>query len=223
MKPFSSQLTQSTTKLTLSIIVAPLVLLTAGWWIAIQGDPTDRFEAYKKALSVSDWETTLEMSDENTQVYLKNLAGWISDNTVELNHLDAFEQYLVLTSRFELRGKSVATIEPSELLGVWMTALDMRPELIRSKMMNQYYFGDVAVAQLFNSKTHSNTGKKIRFSYESEWKVDAMGLMEAFYEASAYGISDRAIRENFTGYTDKGYLSRHPKSLDPRMPERHTL
>ena len=191
--------------------------------MAIQGDPGDTFEDYQAALSISDWETTLAVSDGNTHNYLETLTGWILDSTADVDRLDAFEQFLVTSSRHELLRKNRNTVEPTELLGIWMNALEMRPELIRAEMRNQYYFGGVAIAQLFNSKTHSNTGKKIRFIYESGWRIDAMGLMEAFYDASAYGLGDKFLTESPTTYSERGYLSRHPQMPDNPYPERLTL
>ena len=222
MKPFSSHLTHSNLKPTLLMVAIPFVALSVGLGWIVQDSPSTAFKNYQKALSTSDWEEALAISDQNSFEYLDSLREWIGkDDRDELLGLGAFEQFLVLRARFEIEKKGLENIDDAELLGIWMKALDVRSKLIKTKIMNQYYFGNTAIGQLFNTKTHTNTGMKFRLVNESGWKVDTIALMRGFYMASGcLGTFEDSLDDNIS---EKGYLSRHPQALNPELPERHTL
>ncbi len=221
MKPFSGNLTQSNLRMTLLLVSIPFVALTVGIGWIVQDSPSTAFKAYQRALSISDWEAALEISNSNTIEYLERLNEWITaDSSEELYGLGAFEQFLVLRARFEAEKNPHEKLDNTELFGIWMKALDVRPKLLKTKIMNQYYFGDIAIGQLFSSKTHSNTGLKFRLIHESGWKVDTIALLRAYYESSGcIGIYEEAAEIQ---RPNQSYLSRHP-SESPRLANRLTL
>ncbi len=221
MKPFSGNLTQSNLRMTLLLVAIPFVALTVGIGWIVQDSPATAFKAYQRALSISDWDAALEISDSNTIEYLERLNEWImADSREELYGLGAFDQFLVLRARFEAKKNPCESLDNTELCSIWMKALDVRSKLLKTKIMNQYYFGDIAIGQLFSSKTHSNTGLKFRLIHESGWKVDAIALMRAYYESSGcVGINEESVEIESPTHS---YLSRHP-SESPRMSNRHTL
>ncbi|MDG2167114.1 MAG: hypothetical protein P8L44_04210 [Opitutales bacterium] len=221
MKPFSANLTQSNLRMTLLLVAILFVALTVGIGWIVQDSPSSTFKDYQNALSISDWKAALEISDNNTIDYLERMNEWVmADSSKELYGLGAFEQFLVLRARFEVKKNLHERLDNTELFGVWMKALDVRPKLLKTEIMNQYYFGDIAIGQLFSTKTHSNTGMKFRLVHESGWKVDTIALIRAFYESSGcIGIFEESAE---IGSPKKSYLSRHPKE-SPRLPDRHTL
>jgi hypothetical protein len=224
MKPFSGNLTQSNLKLTLMLVAIPFAALTVGLVWIVQDSPSTTFKNYQQALSTSDWKATLAISDQNTFDYLNSLQQWIvTDSSEELSGLDGFEQFLVLRACFETRKTELERLDEVELFGIWMKALEIRPQLLKTKVMNQYYFGDTAIGQLFSTKTHSNTGMKFRLVHESGWKVDTISLMREYYEASGCIGNYEQSPEIGIGNPDKGYLSRHPQGIKANLAEWHTL
>ena len=223
MKPYSNHFTQANLKLTVLLVGIPFLMLILGIGLIVQDSPSTAFNSYQKALSTSDWEAVLALSDDNTKASLDSLKQWAVQDAEDLYYLGAFEQFLVTETQYGSRNRDVTELDRTEIFGILMKALEVRHEMVKAKMINQYYFGEVAVGQLFNTKTRSNTGKKIRFMHESGWKVDAIGLMEAFYDASAYRLNTGSLIEHHTANSNQGYLSRHPQALNPESPERHTL
>lgn len=222
MKPFSTHITQSNLKATMIMVGLPFIALLVGIGWIVQDSPATSFNKYQEALSTSDWEAVLALSDENTVKYIESLRVWLATaEEDQMYQLSAFDQFLVLKTRFENCDQDISQLSQAELFGIWMKALDVRNQLLKTKIMNQYYFGGTAIGQLFNTRTHSNTGMKFRMNHEDGWKVDAIALMRGYYEASSFsGFSELPTEIE---PSEGGYLSRHPSALDNAVPERHTL
>ena len=148
------------------------------------------------------------MSDETTQAYLASLEQWVwSGYRRDLESLDPFQQFLVLTSRCEIIAKQMPRPSTAELFGIWMETLDVKRLVLRSKVVNRYHFGETSIGQLFIAESNSSTGRQIRFSKESEWKIEAIALMKEVYEASASRGNHELLKDMNSSYFQKGYIS----------------
>lgn len=70
MAPFSSKMTRSDPRQTLTIMLIPIAVLGIVLLFYFQDNPSSTFKSDQKALVKKDWQTALELSDENTQAYL---------------------------------------------------------------------------------------------------------------------------------------------------------
>lgn len=222
MSPFTTKMNRSNPRETLLVLLLPLAILGVVVLLYFRDNPNSTFKRYQRALVEKDWATAVGLSDENTRAYLASLDQWVwSGNLKDIESLDSFQQFLILTTRCRVLGDESARPEEAGLFGIWMEALQLNRVVVRSKIINRYNFGEISIGQLFLKQTHADTGLQIRFSNNSQWKIESMALLkEAYDQASAEGTR-QLLRTGNPNYFGNGFSSQHLMPLrfhfEPKM------
>jgi hypothetical protein len=194
----------------ITVILIPVVILLAVGLLYFRDNPNSTFKGYQQALVSKDWGKALKLSDETTQAYLTSLNDWVwTGNMTDMASLEAFQQFLILSTRCRVLAEQRKRPTESDLLGIWLEALQLNRLVARSKVINRYNFGESSIGQLYLKQTSSTTGLQIHFIDQGTWKIKTMTLIKEAYDQAAVDGSKPLLQAANQDYFDKGFTSQH--------------